>query len=49
LAILLLVEQPHLARQFGLAARRKVMQEFAVSLVNERTLATYKRLVPLVA
>jgi glycosyltransferase involved in cell wall biosynthesis len=47
LAILLLVEQPDLARQFGLAARRKVMQEFAVSLVNERTLATYRRLVPL--
>ena len=49
LAIGLLLEQPDLARQFGLAARRKVMQEFAVSLVNERTLATYKRLVPLVA
>jgi glycosyltransferase involved in cell wall biosynthesis len=49
LAILLLIEQPHLAREFGLAARRKVVQEFAVSLVNERTLATYKRLVPLMA
>ena len=47
LAIALLIEQPDLARQFGLAARRKVVQEFAVSLVNERTLATYKRLVPL--
>lgn len=49
LAIALLMEQPNLARQFGLAARRKVVQEFAVSLVNERTLATYRRLVPLAA
>jgi len=49
LAIALLLEQPDLARQFGRAARRKVVQEFAVSLVNERTLATYRRLVPLAA
>jgi glycosyltransferase involved in cell wall biosynthesis len=47
LAIRLLLEQPALARRFGQAARRKVVQEFAVSLVNERTLATYRRLLPL--
>ena len=47
LAIALLLQQPSLARQFGLAARRKVVQEFAVSLVNECTLATYRRLLPL--
>lgn len=47
LAITLLLAQPALARQFGQAARRKVVQEFAVSLVNERTVATYRRLLPL--
>ena len=47
LAIALLLEQPQLARQFGLAARRKVVREFAVSLVNEHTVTTYRRLLPL--
>ena len=47
LAISLLLKQPQLARQFGQAARRKVVQEFAVSLVNQRTVATYQRLLPL--
>lgn len=47
LAISLLLKQPQLARQFGQAARRKVVQEFAVSLVNQRTLETYRRLLPL--
>jgi len=47
LAISLLLQQPELARQFGLAARRKVMREFAVTLVNTRTVATYQRLLPL--
>ena len=42
-----LIHQPALARQFGEAARRKVLQEFAVSLVNERTVDTYRRLLPL--
>jgi glycosyltransferase involved in cell wall biosynthesis len=46
LAIALLLEQPQLAREFGLAARRKVVREFAVSLVNEHTVATYMRLLP---
>lgn len=27
-------------------ARRKVVQDFAVSLVNERTIATYRQLLP---
>ena len=47
LAITLLLAQPALARQFGQAARRKVVREFAVSLVNARTLATYRQLLPL--
>jgi glycosyltransferase involved in cell wall biosynthesis len=47
LAISLLLHQPALASSFGQAARQKVVQEFAVSLVNERTLATYRRLLPL--
>jgi len=49
LAISLLLLQPSLARQFGQAARRKVVQEFAVGLVNERTVGTYRRLLPLAA
>jgi len=48
LAISLLRHQPALARQFGQAARRKVVQEFTVGLVNERTVAAYQRLLPLV-
>jgi glycosyltransferase involved in cell wall biosynthesis len=49
LAISLLMQQPALARQFGQASRRKVVQEFAVGLVNERTVGTYRRLLPLAA
>lgn len=49
LAISLLMQQPALARQFGQASRRKVVQEFAVGLVNERTVDTYRRLLPLAA
>jgi glycosyltransferase involved in cell wall biosynthesis len=49
LAISLLLQQPALARQFGQASRRKVVQEFAVGLVNERTVGTYRRLLPLAA
>ena len=44
LAIQLLIQNPDLARRFGLAARDKVVQEFQVSLVNERTLVQYQRL-----
>ena len=44
LAIELLLRQPELARQFGIAARKKVSREFAVELVNQRTLATYEQL-----
>lgn len=47
LAITLLLQQPALARQFGQAARRKVVREFAVALVNARTVATYRQLLPL--
>jgi glycosyltransferase involved in cell wall biosynthesis len=44
LAIRLLIENPELARRFGKAARQKVVAEFQVSLVNERTLQQYSQL-----
>ena len=44
LAMELLLHQPDLARTFGLAARSKVAKEFAVELVNQRTLYTYEQL-----
>lgn len=44
LAIRLLQGNPDLARRFGQAARRKVVDEFQVSLVNERTLQQYQQL-----
>lgn len=44
LAIRLLIENPDLARTFGKAARQKVVAEFQVSLVNQRTLEQYERL-----
>ena len=44
LAIQLLLHNPELARRFGLAARQKVVREFQVTLVNERTLFQYQRL-----
>ena len=44
LAIRLLLANPDLARRFGQAARRKVVAEFQVSLVNENTLHQYARL-----
>jgi glycosyltransferase involved in cell wall biosynthesis len=44
LAIRLLLANPGLARRFGHAARRKVMAEFQVALVNQRTLAQYAQL-----
>ena len=44
LAIRMLVANPSLARQFGQQARRKVLAEFQVSLVNQNTLNTYRRL-----
>ena len=44
LAIQLLLHNPELARRFGLAARQKVVREFQVTLVNERTLLQYHRL-----
>ena len=44
LAIHLLLDNPHLAHRLGKQARRKVIAEFQVSLVNESTLHTYKRL-----
>lgn len=44
LAIRLLLENPNLARRFGKDARRKVVAEFQVSLVNQSTLDTYRRL-----
>ena len=43
LAIRLLLDNPNLARRFGLEARRKVVAEFQVSLVNHSTLDTYRR------
>ena len=44
LAIRLLVENPDLARRFGKAARKKVVAEFQVSLVNQNTLQQYEYL-----
>lgn len=44
LAIILMLENPNLARRFGKAARKKVLQEFQVSLVNDHTLAQYEQL-----
>ena len=44
LAILLLLENPDLARRFGKAARQKVVAEFQVSLVNHSTLNQYEQL-----
>jgi glycosyltransferase involved in cell wall biosynthesis len=44
LAIRLLLENPDLACRFGKQARLKVMAEFQVSLVNQSTLDTYRRL-----
>lgn len=44
LAIRLLLDNPDLARRFGQEARRKVVAEFQVSLVNQSTLDTYRRL-----
>ena len=42
LAVRLLIENPDLARRFGKAARKKVVAEFQVSLVNQSTLAQYE-------
>ncbi len=47
LAIRLLLANPDLARRFGKAARQKVVAEFQVSIVNERTLRQYSALLPL--
>jgi len=44
LAVLLMIQNPDLARRFGKAARKKVFAEFQVSLVNDSTLAQYQRL-----
>lgn len=44
LAILLLLQQPQLARAFGKAARARVAAEFQVDLVNQRTLEQYHQL-----
>lgn len=44
LAILLLLQQPELARAFGRAARTRVAAEFQVDLVNERTVEQYRQL-----
>lgn len=44
LAIRLLLENPDLARRFGQQARRKVEEEFRVSLVNDLTLQQYAQL-----
>jgi len=44
LAIRLLHDNPDLAHRLGKEARRKVIAEFQVSLVNESTLHTYQRL-----
>jgi glycosyltransferase involved in cell wall biosynthesis len=49
LAIRLLVHQPELAQRLGRAARKKVAEEFAVTLVNQRTYATYCQLLGLPA
>ena len=44
LAIRLLLENPTLATQLGHQARRKVVEEFQVSLVNDHTLKQYRQL-----
>lgn len=44
LAIRLLLDNPDLAHRLGKEARRKVIAEFQVSLVNQSTLHTYQRL-----
>ena len=44
LAIRLLLENPALARRLGQEDRRKVVEEFQVSLLNQGTLNTYRRL-----
>ena len=44
LAVRLLIENPDVARRFGKAARKKVVAEFQVSLVNQNTLDQYDRL-----
>ena len=44
LAIRLLLDNPDLAHRLGKEARRKVIAEFQVSLVNQSTLHTYKQL-----
>ncbi len=44
LAIRLMLEHPDLARSFGKSARKKVVSEFQVSLVNDSTLKQYQRL-----
>jgi len=44
LAIVLLLQQPQLARAFGKAARARVAAEFQVDLVNQRTLEQYRQL-----
>ncbi len=47
LAIELLLLQPDLARAFGKAARARVVAEFQVDLVNQRTLEQYRFLLDL--
>ena len=47
LAIRLLLEQPELARGLGQQARRKVVEEFRVTLVNDHTLQQYAQLIAL--
>ena len=49
LAIRLLLANPNLARRFGKTARQKVVAEFEVSLVNERTIDQYDRLMAIPA
>ena len=47
LAIRLLLENPDLARRLGQQARRKVVDQFRVSLVNDQTLQQYGQLLSL--
>jgi glycosyltransferase involved in cell wall biosynthesis len=47
LASELLLLQPELARAFGKAARARVVAEFQVDLVNQRTLEQYRFLLDL--
>ena len=46
LAIQLLLDRSDLAFQLGVAARIKVVEDFEVSLVNDRTLHQYRKLLP---